>query len=228
MKGARTDLTPPGTTAPATVEAAVAAVAVGKAAVVAEAAVVAVAAPTPLTTPLTATATTWTTSRRTIKIAPINGRVEPNRCASDYSEIRRVRNVRHVIRGFFLPSGGDVQSHYPHPFDVVGATRYLKVQSNLSGKPAQELEFVYNVASWVKHLHNRVLSREEATEKNGSTPSAFDVNTRVALHKLFALVSARYKVVTLATHDTAASETLCTLVFRARARKLLLFSLVCL
>jgi len=35
----------------------------------------------------------------------------------------------------------------------------------------------------------------------------------VALHQLFALVSARYKVITLATHDQAASKTLRVLVF---------------
>ena len=35
----------------------------------------------------------------------------------------------------------------------------------------------------------------------------------MALHQLFALVSARYKVITLATHDQAASKTLRVLVF---------------
>jgi len=30
---------------------------------------------------------------------------------------------------------------------------------------------------------------------------------RVGLHELYSLVSARYKVITLATHDTPASET---------------------
>jgi len=96
---------------------------------------------------------------------------------------------------------------------VVGDTRYIKVQAKLAGKPAHELEFVYNVAAWLQLLHNRVLRREEEVEDAGGVPSAFDVNTRVGLHQLYTLVSARYKVITLATHDSPASETLRTLVF---------------
>jgi len=139
--------------------------------------------------------------------------VAPYRSAFAYTEIRRVRNVRPVIRGFYLPPEGEAHTKYPHPFDVVGDTRYIKVQAKLSGKPAHELEFVYNVAAWLQLLHNRVLSREEEVEDAGGAPSAFDVNTRVGLHQLYTLVSARYKVITPATHDSPASETLRTLVF---------------
>lgn len=69
------------------------------------------------------------------------------------------------------------------------------------------------MAAWVQHLYNRQLLYEEAQARKGHAVPAFDVNTRVAVHQLFVLVSARYKVLTLATHDAAASETLRTLVF---------------
>jgi len=62
-------------------------------------------------------------------------------------------------------------------------------------------------------LLNLVLRLEEEKEDAGGVPSAFDVNTRVRLHPLFTFVSARHKVITLATHDWPASETLRTLVF---------------
>ena len=71
--------------------------------------------------------------------APGDGRVAPYRSAFAYTEIRRVRNVRPVIRGFFLPPEGEAHTKNPHPFDVVGDTRYIKVQAKLSGKPAHEL-----------------------------------------------------------------------------------------
>ena len=62
-------------------------------------------------------------------------------------------------------------------------------------------------------LHYLVLRLEEEKEDAGGVPSAFDFNTRVGLHPLFTIVSARHKVITLATHDWPASETLRTLVF---------------
>jgi len=144
---------------------------------------------------------------------PDGRRSSPHKSAFDVSEVRRVRLSRPVIRGFYLPPVGEARSRNSAPFDVVGDTRYAKVQAKVSGKAAHELEFVYNVAAWVQQLHNRQLEHEEAAVRAGRTQSAFDVNSRVALHQLFTLVSARYKVLTLATHDTAASETLRTLVF---------------
>ena len=62
-------------------------------------------------------------------------------------------------------------------------------------------------------VHNRVLRHEEEMEDAGGVPLAFDFNTRVGLHQLYTLVSARYKVITLATHYSPASERLRTLVF---------------
>jgi len=92
-------------------------------------------------------------------------------------------------------------------------TRYIKVQAKLAGKPAHELEFVYNVAAGLQLLQNRVLRREEEVEDAGGVPSAFDVNTRVGLHQLYTFVPARYEVITLATQDSPASENLRTLGF---------------
>jgi len=41
---------------------------------------------------------------------------------------------------------------------VVVETRYGKLQAKLAGKPAYDLEFVYNIAAWVQRLQNRALS----------------------------------------------------------------------
>ncbi|OSX73573.1 hypothetical protein BU14_0337s0008 [Porphyra umbilicalis] len=133
--------------------------------------------------------------------------------AFDVSEVRRVHRGRLVIRRLYHPPVGDARSRNAAPFDVVGDTRYAKVQAKVSGKAAHQLELVYNVVAWIQRLHNRQLEHKEAAVRAGSAQSAFDVNSCVVLHQLFTLVSARYKVLTLATYDTAASETLRTLVF---------------
>jgi len=63
----------------------------------------------------------------------------PYKSAFDVSEVRRVRLSRPVIRGFYLPPVGDARSRNPAPFDVLGDTRYAKVQAKVSGKAAHEM-----------------------------------------------------------------------------------------
>lgn len=128
-------------------------------------------------------------------------------------EVSRVQAARPVIRGFYVPPGGSPLLRRPAPFDVVGDTRYARVQAKVHGKAAHELEFVYNVCAWVQALHNRILSKELEREEAGKKISSFDRETRLWLHQLFSLTSARYKVISLATHDGPASETLRALVF---------------
>lgn len=140
-------------------------------------------------------------------------RTPPYRSAFAPAEVRRIKIARRVIRGFLLPPPGDPWTRRPCPFDVVGDTRYAKPQSKVSGKAAHELEQQYNVAAWLQQLYNRHLAHEEVGEWEGRVPSKFDVQTRVDLHQLFVLVSARYKVLSLPMHDTASSETMRTSVF---------------
>jgi len=129
------------------------------------------------------------------------------------SSVSQIRYNPIVIRGHYLPPEGSARLSHPSPFTVVGDTRYERTRNKVSGKAAHELEFVYNVCAWVQHLHNRHLTRELDRSDQGRPVSVFDRESRVALHQLFVLTSARYKVLDLATHDGAASETLRALVF---------------
>lgn len=106
-------------------------------------------------------------------------------------EVARVQSARPVIRGFYLPPVGSPLLRRPAPFDVVGDTRYARVQTKVHGKAAHELEFVYNVCAWVQALHNRVLAKELEREEADKRVSSFDRETRLWLHQLFSLTSAR-------------------------------------
>ena len=82
------------------------------------------------------------------------------------------------------------------------------------GKSSSELEFTYNICAWVQALHNRALGAELQAKVDDNLVSRFDVDTRVALHQLFVLTSARYKVLDLAVTDSTQSATLHALINR--------------
>ena len=128
-------------------------------------------------------------------------------------EVARVQAARPVIRGFYVPPGGSPLLRRPAPFDVVRDTRYARVQTKVHGEAAHELEFVYSVCAWVQALHNRILAKELEREEADKKVTRFDQKTRMWLHQLFSLTSARYKIIPLATHDGPASDTLRALVF---------------
>jgi len=132
----------------------------------------------------------------------------------DPKQVANVRAAPPVIQGYILPADGSPRMAFPAPFDVTGDTRYARTQARVGGKAAHDLEFVYNICAWLQFLYNRQLTHEQATSARGRKTSSLDKDTRVALHQLFLLASARYKVLDLATTDGAAAETLRTIVFQ--------------
>lgn len=118
-----------------------------------------------------------------------------------------------MILGFLLSPAASTRTWYPRPFDVVGDTRYAALMNKVSGKASHELKFVYNVCAALQKLHTLDVAREEVDAVAERPTSKFDITSRVRLHQLVGLASARYKVISLSTSTTAASETLHSLVF---------------
>ena len=127
---------------------------------------------------------------------------------------RRARFTRPAIHGFLLPPRVSGPRLLPAPFDVVGDTQYERLAGRVHGKASAELEFTYNVCAWLQALQNRALVAELEAEADDLPVSRFDVDIRVALHQLFVLTSARYKVLDLAVTDATQSATLHALVTR--------------
>lgn len=121
----------------------------------------------------------------------------PNRAYRSLFDLRQVYKVNRVlprIRRFNLPTTRDPRLAYPCPFPVSGDMLYERLEARLHGKAANQLACVYVTCAWLQSMHNRFLDAELRKERTFKTVSAFDKGSRLALHQLDALVSARLKI----------------------------------
>jgi len=96
----------------------------------------------------------------------------------------------------------------------VGDTQLERLSGRVQGKAAADLDFTYDICAWLQALHDRALTAALQAEVDDTPVPRLHWNTRVALHQLFMLTSARYKLIDLAVKDATRAATLHALVSR--------------